>query len=304
MNVATRHIPVMFDQVLAFLRASEGGRFLDCTLGGAGHTEGILKAHPQNRVVAADRDMRAIERATQRLAPFGDRVELKHLSFEELAAGLAGERFTGMLADLGISTDQLFEQRGFSFKDETPLDMRMDEAQPVTARELVNELSERDLYVLLREGGVGPEAKQVAQAIVRARPIEKTRELSEVVVATLRGQYRDKQVHPATVVFQALRMRVNRERPQIEALLKSAPTLVQSGGRFVVITFHSIEDKLVTQQMRAWQQGGEFSALMPGSRPARALGRMVERKAVLPDEAEIGVNPSARSARLRIFEFA
>ncbi|NDC39122.1 MAG: 16S rRNA (cytosine(1402)-N(4))-methyltransferase RsmH [Proteobacteria bacterium] len=303
MNSVTRHIPVMFDQVLSFLRASEGGRFLDCTLGGAGHTEGILRAHPDNRVVAADRDMRAIERARVRLASFGDRVELRHVSFEELASELSGERFTGMLADLGISTDQLFESRGFSFKDETPLDMRMDEGRTLTARDLVNELPERELYVLLRQGGMGPEAKQVVHAIVRARPLEKTNELAEVVAATLRGQHRDKQVHPATVVFQALRMKVNEERSQIEALLNSAPTLVQSGGRLVVITFHSIEDKVVTQRMRGWQQGGEFSALMPGARPAPALGRMVEKKAVAPDAEEISRNPSARSARLRIFEF-
>jgi len=304
MTQATRHIPVLFDQVLSFLRASEGGRFLDCTLGGGGHTEGILKANPENRVVAADRDVRAIERAHRRLASFGERVELRQLNFQELSGALHGERFTGMLADLGISTDQLFEERGFSFKDDTPLDMRMDESQPVSAHQLVNDLPERELYIVLREGGVGPEAKQVASAIVRARPVGTTRQLAELVATVLRGKHREKQVHPATVVFQALRMKVNEERAQIEALLDSAPALVSAGGRFVVITFHAIEDKVVTQRMRAWQQGGEFSAVMPGARPARALGKMVEKKAVAPDDSEGERNPSARSARLRIFEFA
>lgn len=301
---STRHIPVLLSEVLIALRAAEGGNFLDCTLGGAGHTEAILNANPKNRVTAADRDVRALGRARERLKEFGERVSLNHLRFSELADALAGQRFDGMLADLGISTDQLFEGRGFSFKDEALLDMRMDETQDFSAYHLVNEISERELYVILRQGGVGPEAKQISHAIARARPIERTSELAQVIADALKGRHREKHVHPATVTFQALRMKVNEEREQIDSLLAAAPKLVSAGGRFAVITFHSIEDKVVTQQMRAWQQGEAFSALMPGGSRATKLGRMVEKKAVLPDAAELERNPSARSARLRVFEFA
>jgi 16S rRNA (cytosine1402-N4)-methyltransferase len=301
---STRHIPVLLSEVLIALRAAEGGNFLDCTLGGAGHTEAILNANPKNRVTAADRDVRALERARERLKEFGERVSLNHLRFSELADALAGQRFDGMLADLGISTDQLFEGRGFSFKDEALLDMRMDETQDFSAYHLVNEISERELYVILRQGGVGPEAKQISHAIARARPIERTSELAQVIADALKGRHREKHVHPATVTFQALRMKVNEEREQIDSLLAAAPKLVSAGGRFAVITFHSIEDKVVTQQMRAWQQGEAFSALMPGGSRATKLGRMVDKKAVLPDAAELERNPSARSARLRVFEFA
>lgn len=301
---STRHIPVLLNEVLTALRAAEGGNFLDCTLGGAGHTQAILNANRENRVTAADRDVRALERARVRLSEFGERVSLNHLRFSELEDALQGQRFNGMLADLGISTDQLFEERGFSFKDQALLDMRMDETQEFSAYHLVNEISERELYVTLRQGGVGPEAKQIAHAITRARPIERTTDLAQIIAEVLKGRHREKSVHPATVTFQALRMKVNDERGQIDSLLAAAPKLVSAGGRFAVITFHSIEDKVITQQMRAWQQGQAFSSLMPGGPRPTKLGRMVEKKAVLPDASELERNPSARSARLRVFEFA
>lgn len=308
MSDASIHISVMPDEVLSHLAASRGGRFLDCTLGGAGHSQLILEAHPENRLTAIDRDARAIQRAQTKLAAHAARVTFFHGSFADLPELLKGQHFDGILADLGVSTDQLKENRGFSFNDSAPLDMRMDQSQEFSAAELVNTSAEKDLYVLLRQGGVGPEALQVARAIVDARPIESTEELAKLVNQSLArfgsGKAARKKVNPATVVFQALRMAVNSELPQIESLMGFVPHVARSGSRFVVLTFHSLEDKAVQRQMREWESGGEFSAQWPGARSGKKLGRVLAKKPVVASDNEISKNPSARSARLRAFEFA
>ncbi len=301
-GAGTRHVSVMLDEVLLHLRASTGGRFLDCTLGGAGHTQAILDAHTKNTVLACDRDRRALQRARVRLAPYGERVQLVHLPFSRVAEVAGAEPFDGMLADLGVSTDQLWEDRGFSFSDEAPLDMRMDEGAELTAVDIVNATSERELFTILRQGGVGKEARAVAQAVVRARPISTTRALSDVVgraAAPYRGK---KESHPATVVFQAIRMAVNAELSEIEGLMTSAPRLVRRGGRLVVLTFHSLEDQAVTRVMREWE-GTSVSASWPGSFPGERRGRVVTRKAVVASPEEVERNPASRSAKLRAFEF-
>ena len=300
----TRHIPVLLAEVLTALRASAGGIFLDCTLGGGGHTAAILEANPENRVVATDRDPEALDRSKRRLAAYGDRFIAHHAAFSELTAVVGGQRFSGVLADLGVSTDQLFGARGFSFNDGDSLDMRMDTTRGESAQDLLNTLDERALNRVLREGGVGNEARGIVRAIGRERPITTARQLAQVVSDAIPARLK-KSIHPATVTFQALRIAVNRERAEIEALLAQLPQLVQVGGRAAVITFHSLEDKLVTEQFRFWEHGKEFSASWAGGEVPSddTLGALVERRAVRPSEAEVSANPSARSARLRTFQF-
>jgi 16S rRNA (cytosine1402-N4)-methyltransferase len=203
-----------------------------------------------------------------------------------------------------MSTDQLREGRGFSFADAEALDMRMnDEGAGMTAAEFVNTSSERDIYVALAEGGVGATARAIASILVRERPFESAVQLAEVIRMSHLGKRSESKVHPATVVFQALRMKVNREREEIEALLDAAPRLVKSGGRLAVITFHSVEDKLVTNRMRRWESAGSYPASWRGSRTEKRLGRVVSRKPIVPNEEERLRNPASRSARLRVFEF-
>ncbi len=296
----TVHISVLLNEVIDSLRAREGGRFLDCTLGGGGHTKAILDANPKNTVTAIDRDLRAIKRTSEALSQYSSRLTIHHGSFSTLKSLDLGDSFDGVLADLGVSTDQIKEGRGFSFNDEASLDMRMNEEEGETAHEIVNTLSEQDLFKILAEGGVGPKARDIARAIVRARPIANAKELSRVINQIPQGK---KTVNPATVAFQAIRMAVNRELSEIESLMEVAPRLVRSQGRLSVITFHSLEDKAVTKVMRAWEGSEDFPALWPGRKESKRIGTVVFRKAVVASDEECEANPSARSARLRVFEF-
>jgi len=306
MSTETVHIPVLVREVVELLEAGRGGDFLDCTLGGAGHTRAILAASPEARVWALDRDRRAIERARRALGDELGRVTVTQGRFSEAGSVYADRRFDGVLADLGLSTDQLREGRGFAFSEDAPLDMRMNEADTLTAHDLVNTSTEQELFVLLRKGGVGNEARAVARAIVRERPIETTRALAAIVVRVVpssRGRSGEKKSHPATVVFQALRIAVNDEFGEIERLLAAVPALVKPGARTAIITFHSLEDKLVTETMRRWEGGGEYSAQWPGAYRPEPLGRLVTRKPVVAGGDEVARNPSSRSARLRVFRF-
>lgn len=298
------HIAVMVGEVCDMLDARRGGVFLDCTLGGAGHTRAILEAHPSNRVVAIDRDARAIARARDTLSDVINRVELHHAMFSDLLRILAGKRFDGILVDCGISTDQLREGRGFSFFDVSALDMRMDESQSLNAHDLVNNASPGELQRVLRRGGVGPEARAIVRAIVDSRPIDTTRELAEVIVRAARGRARNEKIHPATVVFQALRIAVNSEFEELRSLLDAVPKLMRAGGRFVSITFHSLEEKLVANTLREWEHGAARPAHWAGTLEHKPhFGELITRKAIVPSETEVEKNPSARSARLRAFEF-
>lgn len=301
------HIPVLTKEAVKHLKAGQGGQFLDCTLGGGGHTLAILQANPSNKVVASDRDLEAVQRAEKLLETYAGRLELKHAAFSGLAALVSGASFDGLLADLGASADQIRSKRGFSFSSAAPLDMRMDRSQALSAAQIVNDYSERELYRVLKEGGVGREARAVARAIVRARPLNDTLQLSQVVAQAARGLSTKMQINPATVTFQAIRMAVNSELDEIKALLLCAPALCHSGARLAVICFHSLEDKLVAGTMRHWQAGQDAPAWWPGGKPEqklkRSLGRVLTRRAVLPGDKEVRLNPAARSARLRVFEF-
>lgn len=292
----------MEKEVLEYLRADKGGTFLDCTVGGGGHALAVLAANSENSLVGIDRDERAVARSTARLEHFGPRAEITQAPFASAAWRFAGRKFDGVLADLGLSSDQLREGRGFSFSDTGELDMRMDQGATLTAGQIVNGFSESDLFRVLKQGGVGKEARIAARAIVAARPVNSSRELADLLSSALARYTLKKKVHPATVVFQAIRMAVNDEISQLQSFLQDVPSLMGPGGRLVVISFHSLEDKLVARTMRDWSCG-EFSALWPGSTRRSSIGELLTRKAVTPGADEIDRNPASRSARLRAFAF-
>lgn len=296
----TRHIPVLEREVIAALGAERGGHYLDCTLGGGGHSRALLRAHPQTTVVATDRDLRAVERARERFRD-ESRITIHHGCFGEVAEVVGEERFDGIFADLGMSTDQLYEGRGFSFRDAGELDMRMNGADGITAASLINEASPGELIRILKVGGVGREASRIVGEIVRLRPILSAQQLSDlvcrVVPRTAGGS------HPATVVFQALRIAVNREFEEIDALLAAVPQLIRPGGRLAIICFHSLEDQRVTRHLRRWAAGDTTPAVQRGPRSEQPLGRLLTKHAIEPSPEEIAANPASRSARLRVFEF-
>ncbi len=299
------------------LRVRPGGRYIDATVGAGGHAAGMLEAAaPDGRLLALDRDRGALEVARARLAPFGARVTLVHRSFAQLAEVAREHGFVpadGVLADLGLSSLQLEAAgRGFSFLADGPLDMRFDqEAEGPSAAELVNELPLAELARLLRLYGEEPQAQRIAEAIVRARPVRSTRHLAEVVADALggrgspgrpRGAGRGR-IHPATRTFQALRIAVNDELGALEAFLPQAVRVLAPGGRLAVISFHSLEDRVVK---RFLQREGR-NCICPPELPVcrcdhRATLRILTRTPIRPGEEEVRANPRARSARLRVAE--
>lgn len=297
-----RHVPVLLSESVEWLAAARGGLFVDATLGLGGHAEAILAAAPGARVLGLDRDPEARALAAARLAPYGDRVEIRAGNFRDIEL-LAGDRapFAGVLADLGVSSLQLDSAaRGFSFRGEGPLDMRMGDEGP-TARDLVNEATEGELETILREYGEEPEARRVARAMVAARragPIDTTRQLAEVVRGAKRPVYGEERIDPATRTFQALRIAVNEELDAIGELLDQAVRLLDTGGRLVVISYHSLEDRIVKNRFRDMARG-EVDPVTGRSLTETRILEVLTRKPLRPTEAEVGANPRARSARLR-----
>ena len=282
------HVPVLLDETLELLAVRSGGLWVDGTLGLGGHAEAVLRATaPDGRLVGFDRDAEALERARARLLPFGARVRLEHADYREIPERLGEERASGILLDLGVSSLQLDDaERGFSFQREGPLDMRMDRSRRGTASELVNRMRESELADLIHELGEEPFSRRIARAIVRAReqaPIETTTRLAEIVRRAA-PRSRRPGFHPATRTFQALRIRVNRELDGLGEAIERAAACLRSGGRIVVIAFHSLEDRAAKHAFRALAGRG-FSLLT--------------RKPLRPGEAELRRNPRARSARLR-----
>ncbi len=312
---AFRHQPVLADEVAAALAPAPGKRIVDTTLGAGGHAERLLEAGAT--VIGIDRDETAVEAAAARLARFGARLRVVHGAFGDLPAILAalGEGpVDGILADLGVSSPQLDEpSRGFSFQGDGPLDMRMDRRDTVTAADLVNHLPVSELAALIRDLGEERFAGQIARRIERARgeaPIETTGRLAEVVAAAVAAAERRRggrthapRIHPATRTFQALRMRVNDELGQLERLLGAAPDLLAAGGRLAVISFHSLEDRLVKEAIR----DAAATCVCPPRLPVCQCGRTprlkaVTRRPIVAGAAEVTVNPRARSAKLRVAE--
>jgi 16S rRNA (cytosine1402-N4)-methyltransferase len=302
------HNPVMVAEVLAALKPKPGGRYADGTVGGAGHAAAILKASaPSGWLFGCDGDDAALELAALRLAEFAGRFELMRGNFAELADWFEAGSGDGVLLDLGVSSPQLDRaERGFSFQQDGPLDMRMDRRQALTAAQLVNEAGAEELMRLFRDLGEEPEARRLARAIEserRLRRFETTRQLAELIerISPRRG----KRAHPATRVFQALRMAVNDEIGSLRRGLEAAMKILKPGGRLTVITFHSIEDRVVKEfgreRSRDYVVKGEVD--VPELRePAAPELKWVSRRAVQPSPDEIAANPRARSAQLRVME--
>lgn len=306
----------MLAESLAALKASGGGLFVDATLGLGGHSEAILRASRQSRVIGLDRDAEAIAFAKDRLAEFGPRFEAVHTDYRRIKQALIDRELnsvSGVLADLGVSSYQLdTPERGFSFRSfdegedaaesDAPLDMRMDRSEGLTAADLVNGLSEQELADLIYGYGEEPAARRIARQIVQARcrtPITTTRQLAGLVVSAVRQQGRWR-IHPATRTFQALRIAVNRELEGLDEFVADAVHLLEPGGRLVVITFHSLEDRIIKQAFK-YQAG---HCICPPRQPDCRCGaaRRVElltRKPTLPSAEEIASNPRSRSAKLR-----
>ncbi len=303
------HRSVLLDEAVVLLDVREGGIYVDGTAGSGGHSEAILeRIGADGMVLAIDRDREALERTKKRLSRFGDRVQLAHGNYSEmgtLARSFGIQAVDGVLLDLGVSSEQLdTDRRGFSFMHGGPLDMRMDQGAQLTAAEVVNTFSEDALVDAFRRYGEERSARKVALAIVERReqkPFETTIELAECIAQAKGG--RRGRIHPATQVFQAIRMVVNEELDSVESGLKEGIALLRDGGRMAVITFHSLEDRIVKRCFAAhegrWeslQSGGEH---WQGDRPPM---RRITRKPVQPGREEEESNPRARSAKLRVAE--
>jgi len=306
---ARRHVPVMVAEVMELLRPEAGKRYLDGTLGMGGHAEQILeRSSPDGQLLGLDRDRVAIAAAEQRLSHFGPRLFLRCVNFVDagrVLEELGWERVDGVLLDLGISSHQLESpERGFSFQAEARLDMRMDQDEPLDAYRVVNTYPVPQLERLLRDYGEEPKARRIALAIDAARKrkaIETTRELAEIV-ARLMGRKKTR-IHPATQTFQALRIAVNRELEGLEAFLRDGYGLLLPGGRMAVLSFHSLEDRLVKRAFQKWSR----SCLCPPKIPTCRCGwsqkvRLLTAKVIFPSQEEVQRNPRARSARLRAVE--
>ena len=300
------HTPVLYQRVLNALRLRADGRYIDGTIGAGGHSAGILEnSSPNGQVLGLDRDPAALAQAKSRLAHFSNRLHLRNGSFAEVAehaAWLGWTTVDGLLLDLGLSSMQLNDPaRGFSFLREGPLDMRFDPTQPTTAGDLVNYLPEDELEDLIFRFGEEPRASQVAREVVRNRPLHTTLELAEVITRAV-GRSR-RRIHPATRTFQALRIEVNGELKALEVGLTQAVDLMDSGGRLLVISFHSLEDRIVKQYFRQESKDCICSDRQPICTCGhRARLRLLTRKPIRPDVSEVRANPRARSARLRIAE--
>jgi 16S rRNA (cytosine1402-N4)-methyltransferase len=312
----TAHIPVLLTEVLDWLEpafaARPDGWMVDCTLGLGGHGEAALERWPEARLLGIDQDPEALERSARRLEPFGDRVRLVEGSFhgvEALATGAGVEAATGILADLGVSSMQLDEaRRGFSFRYDGPLDMRMGR-HGRTAADVVNEESEAELERIFREYGEERQARRIARAVVEARseaPFSTTADLRDLIYKVKGGgpgagyrPGREGRVDPATRVFQALRIEVNEELGRLESFLDSAMDLLGDEGRLVVISYHSLEDRIVKHTFRE-RARGEIDPITGRPREETRIIEVLTRKPVRPGGAEVAANPRSRSARLRV----
>lgn len=308
---AFHHISVLPAEVAACLQPKAGGIYVDGTIGGAGHARDILEASsPDGLLVGLDRDPEALEAAAEALAAYGDRLKLFHANFSRLPEilRLAGVgEVDGMLLDLGVSSHQLDKgERGFSFQQDAPLDMRMDTSAGVSASDLVNSLPEDELADIIRRFGEERWARRIAAFIIAARkssPIVTTRQLADLVAGAIPRARWEGRIHPATRTFQAVRIAVNEELDSLEQVLPAAVAALRSGGRLVVISFHSLEDRIVKTVFNDLSRG----CVCPKSAPLCVCGRVpivrkITGKPLTAGPAEIAANPRARSAKLRAVE--
>lgn len=305
-----RHVSVLLEECIENLNIRPGGIYLDGTLGLGGHSMRIAERLTTGRLVCIDRDETAIERAGRRLAPFGEKVTLVHGNFCDAAAildslGIAGA--DGMLFDLGVSSPQLDEsRRGFSYMNDAPLDMRMDPSAGLSAYEVVNCWSAEQLNRILWDYGEERYARRISAAILAAReikPVERTLELVDIIKSAMPAAALREKQHPAKRSFQAIRIAVNDELGAVEAMMASAPDKLNAGGRLCVISFHSLEDRIVKSGIAARERG----CTCPREAPVCTCGfvqtlKSVSRKPIVPGEEERRRNPRARSAKLRVAE--
>jgi 16S rRNA (cytosine1402-N4)-methyltransferase len=276
------HRPVLSQSVIVGLALKSGEHYLDVTVGGGGHSQLILAEHQDIRLTAIDRDQMAIDQATKVLAPYQDRVELWHGKFSSYNPGET--KFAGILADLGVSSAQLdIPERGFSFRHNAPLDMRMDHRQDLTAADIINHWSEKDLADIFYKYGEERLSRRIARAIVERRPLLNTEDLASLISKIVPGGYRYGRIHPATRVFQALRIVVNQELDELEKFLELSPKWLKEGGILAIISFHSLEDRIVKHSFR---NNEKLSVLT--------------KKPIIADGQEEVQNPRSRSAKLRL----
>ena len=282
------HTPVMLREVLEWLRVKPNGTYIDATLGAAGHTEAIARNLTSGRLIGLDRDAQALAMARERLKIFGTKVTVVEAAFSriaEVARELGIPLADGVLADLGVSSMQLDQAaRGFSFREAGPLDMRMNAEDELTAEEIVNRWPERELADLLYREADEHDSRRIARAIVRARPIRDTAHLA-TTVAGVRRQWGRQRLHPATKTFLALRIAVNRELEELEQFLSRTPAAMNVGGRWVVVTYHSREDRLVKRAFHEAERAGTLTVLT--------------KHVIQPTREEMARNPRSRSAKLR-----
>jgi 16S rRNA (cytosine1402-N4)-methyltransferase len=285
------HTPVLVDAVVRWLRIRPEGTYIDATVGTGGHALEIARRLSTGRLVGIDRDARALDVARERLRAYERKVILVHSNFariEEIARGLKLPPVDGVLADLGVSSLQLDSpERGFAFRWAGPLDMRMDADEVTTAAEIVNYWPEQHLADLLYRFGEERDSRRIARAIVRARPIRDTAHLATVVAGARKARGRQK-LHPATKTFLALRIAVNREMEELEQFLNRTPATLSPGARWVLISYHSLEDRQVKHAFQRYAQEGTL--------------KILSKKVVQPEAAEVRANPRARSAKLRVAE--
>jgi len=300
----TQHVSVLPQETRDGLALKPGGRYIDGTVGGGGHSESILSAAPDIELLGLDADPAAIERAALRLAPFGSRVKLVNANFAQLgevAHAHGFDQVDGVVLDLGLSSDQLEDRaRGFGFQTGGPLDMRFDPTRGETAADLVNNLDQDELADVIYRYGEDPASRKIARAIVAARPILTAQQLAEVIEQAMGRHGR---IHPATLTFQALRIAVNDELGSLMSVLPQATEVLKSGGRLAVISFHSLEDRIVKEYFRS---ASRERTVQPDDRPdlvARpATLKLITRKPIVPGDEEVAANSRARSAKLRIAE--
>ena len=286
------HVPVLRHEAIEFLNVQPDGFYIDATLGAGGHAEEILRRLEKGKLLGIDRDPAALATARERLKSFGEKLIAMPGNFAQIGALHAASGFppaNGLLADLGMSSLQLDDaSRGFSFSMPGPLDMRMDPTTGDSAADLVNRMSERELEDLIFKLGEERHSRRIARAIVKGRPYRLTTELAQVVTRAIPSRTALRHIHPATRTFQALRLAVNGELECLESLLAQALGVLKPGGRVVILSFHSLEDRIVKRALQAWQRQGE----------AQILTRRVMR----PSEEEVRANPRSRSAKLRAAE--
>ena len=285
------HTPVLAEAILEWLRIRPDGTYVDATVGTGGHALEIARRLTTGRLVGMDRDPQALEIARERLKEFEGRVILMHTEFSkihEVVSGLKLAAVDGVIADLGVSSLELdTPERGFSFRWPAALDMRMNPEESLAAAEIVNQWSEKDLANVLYQFGEEHESRKIARAIVRARPIRDTEHLATVVAGARKARGRQR-LHPATKTFLALRIAVNRELEELGQFLNRTPATLNSGARWAILSYHSLEDRMVKRGFQELARTGGF--------------KILTKKVVQPDEAEIQRNPRARSAKLRVME--